>query len=294
MSHNRRRLHRGQRRRTDSRRQRAGDRGRAGRRKGDQSAQVRRVERQPRRNFHQARRAGESRLRNSPIWPTGFRFSKTTPIFATNLALNERPKYITEEKYPEVAGVVHAHRRLGEYEDLRQPIRRLPQRAAAAQAIHERRDAVVPRSDPGAARQSDGVHVAADDLQSWGNPPNWDKARDEWFKKQLAAGRSSRRISTRTIFSRPIRRRRSISSATTITCTAATGWSANTPASRRWRTGRFPVGPNTTRRSRAIHVRLVLPSRRQHHRRAGYNAAKMIAESLGLKTWWNPVDFRDI
>ena len=25
----------------------------------------------------------------------------------------------------------------------------------------------------------------------------------------------------------------------------------------------------------------------------GYNAAKVIAESLGLKTWWNPVDFRE-
>jgi hypothetical protein len=30
----------------------------------------------------------------------GFRFSKTTPIFATNLALNERPKYITKKNIP--------------------------------------------------------------------------------------------------------------------------------------------------------------------------------------------------
>src|SRR4051812_31621158 len=47
-----------------------------------------------------------------------FRFSKTTPIFATNLALNERPKYITEEKYPEVAGSFMHIVGLEEYQDL--------------------------------------------------------------------------------------------------------------------------------------------------------------------------------
>ena len=90
-----------------------------------------------------------------------FRFSKTTPIFATNLALNERPKYITEEKYPEVAGAFMHIVGLEEYQDLVKSLRGLPHRTAAAQAFHERRDAVVSRSDPGAAGESDGVHVAA-------------------------------------------------------------------------------------------------------------------------------------
>ena len=61
-------------------------------------------------------------------------------------------------------GLVHAHRRPGRVSGLGKSLRGLPHGAAAAQAVHERRDAVVSRSDPGAAGQSDGVHVATDDL----------------------------------------------------------------------------------------------------------------------------------
>ena len=49
----------------------------------------------------------------------GFRFSKTTPIFATNLALNERPRYVTEDEHPEVAGSFMHIVGLETYEDLR-------------------------------------------------------------------------------------------------------------------------------------------------------------------------------
>ena len=52
-----------------------------------------------------------------------FRFSKTTPIFATNLALNERPKYITEEKHPEVAGSFMHIVGLEEYKNMQKSIR---------------------------------------------------------------------------------------------------------------------------------------------------------------------------
>ena len=99
-----------------------------------------------------------------------FRFSKTTPIFAVNLALNERPKYITEEKHPEVAGSFMHIVGLGRVSGPGESLRGLPQWSTAAETVHERRHAVLSRSDPGSAGKSDGVHVAAHDLQSLGQP----------------------------------------------------------------------------------------------------------------------------
>ena len=170
MSHNQRRLYRGQRRRADSRRERPGDRGRARRRHGDQGAQVHRFQRQSGGDLHQVGRAGESGTANSPTLADNFRFSKTTPIFATNLALNERPKYITEEKHPEVAGSFMHIVGLEEYEDLVNLFEdcrtgQLPRKPFMNGATPS-----YPRSDPGAAGQSHCVHVAAHDLQSLGQP----------------------------------------------------------------------------------------------------------------------------
>ena len=84
---------------------------------------------------------------------------------------------------------------LDEYEDLVKSLRGLPHRATAAQAIHERRDAVVSRSDPGAAGQSDGVHVAADDVQSLGQSARTGTRRATiGSKSNSRSGKNSRRI----------------------------------------------------------------------------------------------------
>ena len=72
----------------------------------------------------------------------GFRFSKTTPIFATNLALNERPRYITEDEHPEVADSFMHIVGLETYEDLRNLFDDCRSGTTAAQALHERRHAV--------------------------------------------------------------------------------------------------------------------------------------------------------
>ena len=166
--------------------QRPGYGGGAGRRHGDQGAQVYRLERQSGRDIHQARRQGEPRTRNLPTWRANFRFSKTTPIFATNLALNERPKYITEEKHPEVAGSFMHIVGLEEYQDLRNlfedcrtgQLPRKPFMNGATPSFHDPTQA-----PPGKATAFMWQLVT---YNLWGNPLNWDKARDEWFQKQLA------------------------------------------------------------------------------------------------------------
>ncbi len=115
-----------------------------------------------------------------------FRFSKTTPIFATNLALNERPKYITEEKYPEVAGSFMHIVGLEEYQDLVNlfedcrtgQLPRKPFMNGATPSYHD------PTQAPPGKATAFMWQLMTYNL--WGNPLNWDKARHEWFQKQLA------------------------------------------------------------------------------------------------------------
>ena len=116
-----------------------------------------------------------------------FRFSKTTPIFATNLALNERPKYITEEKHPEVAGSFMHIVGLEEYQDLRNlfddcrtgQLPRKPFMNGATPSYH----------DPTQAPPGKATAFMWQLYNLWGNPLNWDKVRNEWFQKQLAVWR---------------------------------------------------------------------------------------------------------
>ena len=118
-----------------------------------------------------------------------FRFSKTTPIFATNLALNERPKYITEKKYPEVAGSFMHIVGLEEYDDLRNlfedcrtgQLPRKPFMNGATPSFHD------PTQAPPGKATAFMWQLATYNL--WGNPQNWDKVRGEWFDKQLAVWR---------------------------------------------------------------------------------------------------------
>ena len=97
-----------------------------------------------------------------------FRFSKTTPIFATNLALNERPRVHHRRKTSGGRRLIHAYCRPGGISGPAQSIRRLPDRPAPAQTFHERSDAFVSRSHPGASGKGHSVHVATGDLQSLG------------------------------------------------------------------------------------------------------------------------------
>ena len=98
----------------------------------------------------------------------GFRFSKTTPIFATNLALNERPRYVTEDEHPEVAGSFMHIVGLETYEDLRNlfddcrsgQLPRKPFMNGATPSHHD--------PHAGAAGQGHRVHVAARPLQPVG------------------------------------------------------------------------------------------------------------------------------
>src|SRR5262249_51782497 len=112
---------------------------------------------------------------------SSFRFSKTTPIFAVNLALNERPKYITEEKHPEVAGAFMHIFGLEEYqalvnlfEDCRTgQLPRKPFMNGATPSYHD------PTQAPAGKATAFMWQLMTYNL--WGNPLNWDKARDEWF-----------------------------------------------------------------------------------------------------------------
>ncbi|HWO41583.1 MAG TPA: NAD(P)/FAD-dependent oxidoreductase, partial [Candidatus Eisenbacteria bacterium] len=116
----------------------------------------------------------------------GFRFSKTTPIFAVNLALNEPPKYITEEAYPEVAGAFMHIVGLDTYDDLRGlfedcrsgQLPRKPFMNGASPSVHD------PTQAPPGKATAFMWQLAPYNL--WGNPLNWDEARDAWFQKQLA------------------------------------------------------------------------------------------------------------
>jgi phytoene dehydrogenase-like protein len=222
-----------------------------------------------------------------------FRFSKTTPIFATNLALNERPKYITEETHPEVAGSFMHIVGLEDYQDLRNlfedcrtgQLPRKPFMNGATPSFHD------PTQAPVGKATAFMWQLAPYKL--WGNPLNWDKARAEWFEKQLAVWRR---------FAPNLDENNILSSDST------------TPLDierhdRNMYCGDWMVGEYTG--DQALENRpfpgwgnyrtpihgLYLCGSSCHPGgnitgAPGYNAARVIAESLGLKPWWKPLDFK--
>ena len=223
-----------------------------------------------------------------------FRFSKTTPIFATNLALNERPKYITEEKHPEVAGSFMHIVGLEEYEDLQNlfedcrtgQLPRKPFMNGATPSFHD------PTQAPPGKATAFMWQLMTYNL--WGNPLNWDKARDDWFKKQLAVWQKfapnldeNNILSTDSTTPLDIERHDKnmycgdwmvgeYSGDQALENRPFPGWGQyKTPID-----GLFMCGSSCHPGGNITGA-------------PGYNAAKMIAESLGLKTWWNPVDFRE-
>jgi len=222
-----------------------------------------------------------------------FRFSKTTPIFAVNLALNERPKYITEERCPEVAGAFMHVVGLEEYQDLLDLFEdcragRLPRKPFMNGATPSYHDPT--QAPPGKATAFMWQLMT---YNLWGNPLNWDKARGEWSQKQLATWRRfAPNLDENNILSMdsttPLdieRHDRNMycgdwmvgeySGDQALENRPFPGWG-------RYRTpidGLFLCGSSCHPGGNITGA-------------PGYNAARVIAESLGIKTWWNPLDFR--
>ena len=225
---------------------------------------------------------------------TNFRFSKTTPIFAVNLALNERPKYITEEKHPEVAGSFMHIVGLEEYQDLVNlfedcrtgQLPRKPFMNGATPSFHD------PTQAPPGKATAFMWQLMTYNL--WGNPLNWDKARHEWFYKQLAVWQKfapnldeSNILSTDSTTPLDIERHDKnmycgdwmvgeYSGDQALENRPFPGWGQyRTPID-----GLFMCGSSCHPGGNITGA-------------PGYNAAKVIAESLGMKPWWRPVDFRE-
>ncbi len=223
----------------------------------------------------------------------GFRFSKTTPIFATNLALNERPRYVTEDEHPEVAdGFMHIVG-LETYEDLRNLFEdcrsgQLPRKPFMNGATPSHHD---PTQAPPGKATAFMWQLASYNL--WGNPLNWDKARAEWFERQLGVWRQyAPNLTDDNILSRdsttPLdieRHDRNMyegdwmvgeySGDQALENRPFPGWSQyRTPVSGLYLCGSScHPGGNITGAP-------------------GYNAAQTIARDLGLKLWWEPLDLR--
>jgi phytoene dehydrogenase-like protein len=223
-----------------------------------------------------------------------FRFSKTTPIFATNLALNERPKYITEEKHPEVIGSFMHIVGLESYEELQRlfedcrggKLPRKPFMNGATPSFHD------PTQAPPGKATAFMWQLAPYNL--WGNPLNWDKARDEWFEKQLAVWRTyAPNLTEENILSRdsitPLDIERhdknmyngdwmigEYSGDQALENRPFPGWSNyKTPIKGLYLCGSScHPGGNITGAP-------------------GYNASKTIAEDLGINLWWKPLDFKE-
>ena len=128
----------------------------------------------------------------------------------------------------------------------------------------------------------------------WGNPLNWDKARDDWFKKQLAVWQKfAPNLDDRNILSTdsttPLDIERhdknmycgdwmvgEYSGDQALENRPFPGWGQyKSPID-----GLFMCGSSCHPGGNITGA-------------PGYNAAKVIAESLGLKTWWKPVDIRE-
>ncbi|MFQ5683419.1 MAG: phytoene desaturase family protein [Candidatus Binatia bacterium] len=224
----------------------------------------------------------------------GFRFSKTTPIFATNLALNERPKYITEEQHPEVIGSFMHIVGLETYTELRNLFEdcrtgQLPRKPFMNGATPSYHDAT--QAPPGKATAF-MWQLAPYNL--WGNPQNWDKVRGEWFKRQLAMWRHyAPNLTEENILS--------TDSATPLDIERH---------DRNMYCGDWMIGEYTG--DQALENR-PFPGWSQYRTPIeglylcgsschpggnitggpGYNAAGIIAGDLGLDLWWKPLDFRE-
>jgi phytoene dehydrogenase-like protein len=222
-----------------------------------------------------------------------FRFSKTTPIFAVNLALNERPKYITEDANPEVAGSFMHIVGLEEYQDLVDLFEdcragRLPRKPFMNGATPSYHDPT--QAPPGKATAFMWQLMT---YSLWGNALNWDKARGQWLEKQLATWRRfAPNLDEHNILSidttTPLdieRHDRNMYCGDWMVGEYSGDQALENRPFRGWGQYRTPVdglylcgsschpGGNITGAP-------------------GYNAARVIAESLGLKTWWNPLDFK--
>lgn len=225
----------------------------------------------------------------------GFRFSKTTPIFATNLALNERPKYITEEAHPEVIGSFMHIVGLETYDDLRNlfddcrggQLPRKPFMNGATPSYHD------PTQAPPGKHTAFMWQLAPYNL--WGNPLNWDRVREEWFERQLGVWREyAPNLTEDNILSR----------------------NSTTPLDierhdRNMYEGDWMVGEYTG--DQALENR-PFPGWSQYRTpiealylcgsschpggnitgAPGYNAAGVIARDLGLEIWWRPHDVREM
>ncbi len=222
-----------------------------------------------------------------------FRFSKTTPIFAVNLALNERPKYLTEEEHPEVAGSFMHIVGLDSYEDLKNlfedcrtgQLPRKPFMNGATPSFHD------PTQAPPGKATAFMWQLAPYNLQ--GNPLNWDRVRREWFERQLAVWREyAPNLTEENILSKdsmtPLDTERhdknmyygdwmigEYTGAQALENRPFPGWSQyRTPIKGLYLCGSScHPGGNITGAP-------------------GYNAAKIIGEDLGIDPWWTPIDFK--
>ena len=222
-----------------------------------------------------------------------FRFSKTTPIFAVNLALNERPKYITEEHHPEVASSFMHIVGLETYDELQDlfedcrtgQLPRKPFMNGATPSFHD------PTQAPPGKATAFMWQLAPYSL--WGNPLNWDKVRDEWLEKQLAVWRQyAPNLDEENILSKdsftPLDIERhdknmvcgdwmigEYTGDQALENRPFPGWSQyRTPIEGLYLCGSScHPGGNITGAP-------------------GYNAAKIIAEDLKIDIWWKPLDFK--
>lgn len=224
-----------------------------------------------------------------------FRFSKTTPIFATNLALNERPKYITEELHPEVIGSFMHIVGLETYEELQNLFEdcrtgQLPRKSFMNGATPSYHDPT--QAPPG---KSTAFMWQLAPYKLWGDPTNWDKVKAEWFEKQLDMWRQyTTNLTEDNILSR----------------------TSNSPLDierhdKNMYEGDWMIGEYSG--DQAIEFR---PFREMSGYKApieglyltgsschpggnitgapGYNAAAIIARDLGIDVWWDPQDVRQL
>jgi phytoene dehydrogenase-like protein len=223
-----------------------------------------------------------------------FRFSKTTPIFAVNLALNERPKYITEKKHPEVADAFMHIVGLDTYEDLGNlfedcrtgNLPRKPFMNGATPSYHD------PTQAPPGKATAFMWQLAPYHL--WGNAQNWDKVRHEWLEKQLAVWRRyAPNLTEENILSKdsgtPLdieRHDRNMYYGDWMVGEYSGDQALENRPFPGWSRYRMPI------------ARLYLCGSSCHPGgnitgAPGYNAARIIAEDLGLGPWWKPLDFKE-
>ncbi|MBI2361552.1 MAG: NAD(P)/FAD-dependent oxidoreductase [Deltaproteobacteria bacterium] len=223
-----------------------------------------------------------------------FRFSKTTPIFAVNLALNERPKYITEDKHPEVIGAFMHIVGLETYKDLENlfadcragELPRKPFMNGATPSYHD------PTQAPPGKATAFMWQLAPYNL--WGNPLNWDKVRNEWIEKQLAVWRRyAPNLTGENILSKdsgtPLdieRHDRNMYYGDWMVGEYSGDQALENRPFPGWSQYRMPIeglylcgsschpGGNITGAP-------------------GYNAARIIAEDLGMDPWWKPLKFEE-